>query len=528
MKTWLQAADHECGRTAQLAPRQAPGRGETLSETLLLALDQGTTSTRAILFDGRGKAIAEAGKPLEQHYPADGWVEHDAAEIFQASVEVLKAAVQKAGRAMAEVTAIGITNQRETVVIWDKATGEPIHKAIVWQDRRTAPTCERLRAAGHEARVSETTGLLLDPYFSGTKIAWMLDEVPGARARAAAGELLCGTMDAWVIWKLTGGRVHATDATNASRTLLFDLKTQAWSAEMLDLLDVPAALLPQVLDCAADYGAADAGLLGAAVPIRGVAGDQQAALMGQGCVKAGEMKATYGTGCFMLVNTGEFLAPSRARLLTTVAARLGGRPTYALEGSIFIAGAALQWINEGLGVASGGSGVEALAQTARPDHGVVLVPAFTGLGAPWWDADARGALFGLTRDAGLAEIAQAAFDACALQTRDLIEAMRADAPQAFGAGVELRIDGGMSRSAWFSQRLADLTGVAVGRSSYQETTALGAALFAGLGAGVYATVEEAASARPATERYDPALNAHAREGAYARWLDAVARVRTQT
>jgi len=498
-----------------------------LAEPLILALDQGTTSTRAILFNASGQALAEAGRALEQFYPADGWVEHDATEIFRTSVEVLREAVEKAGRTMAEVTAIGVTNQRETVVIWDKATGQPLRKAIVWQDRRTAATCERMRNAGHEPRVSEVTGLLLDPYFSGTKIAWMLDETPGARARAEAGELLVGTMDSWVIWNLTGGRVHATDATNASRTLLFDLKAQAWSAEMLELFAVPAAILPTVLDCAADYGTTEPGLLGAAVPIRGVAGDQQAALMGQGCIAPGEMKATYGTGCFMLVNTGETFTVSRARLLTTVAARVAGRTTYALEGSIFIAGAALQWVNEGLEVAGGGGGVEALAQTARPDHGVVMVPAFTGLGAPWWDADARGALFGLTRDTGLAEIAQAAFDACALQTRDLIEAMRADAPHAFGAGVELRIDGGMSRSAWFSQRLADLTGVAVGRATYQETTALGAALFAGLGAGVYASVEEAAAARPTTERHEPEAGAHTREGAYARWLDAVARVRTK-
>ncbi|MCI3133779.1 glycerol kinase GlpK [Phenylobacterium aquaticum] len=498
-----------------------------MAEPLILALDQGTTSTRAILFDAKGQALAEAGRPLEQFYPADGWVEHDATEIFRTSVEVLREAVEKAGRTMAEVTAIGVTNQRETVVIWDKATGQPVRKAIVWQDRRTAATCERMRNAGHEPRVSEVTGLLLDPYFSGTKIAWMLDETPGLRARAEAGELLVGTMDCWVIWNLTGGRVHATDATNASRTLLFDLKAQAWSAEMLALFEVPAAILPTVLDCAADYGTTDPALLGAAVPIRGVAGDQQAALMGQGCVAPGEMKATYGTGCFMLVNTGETFAVSRARLLTTVAARVAGRTTYALEGSIFIAGAALQWVNEGLEVAGGGGGVEALAQTARADHGVVMVPAFTGLGAPWWDADARGALFGLTRDTGLAEIAQAAFDACALQTRDLIEAMRADAPHAFGAGVELRIDGGMSRSAWFSQRLADLTGVAVGRATYQETTALGAALFAGLGAGVYATIEEAAAARPSTDRHEPAVSSHIREGAYARWLDAVARVRTK-
>ncbi|WP_374659434.1 glycerol kinase GlpK [Phenylobacterium sp.] len=495
-----------------------------MAEPLILALDQGTTSTRAILFDAKGAPLAEASRPLEQFYPADGWVEHDAEEIYEASVAVLREAIAKAGRQAEEVAAIGITNQRETVVIWDKVTGKPIHRAIVWQDRRTAPTCERLRAAGKEPLVTSITGLLLDPYFSGTKIAWMLGEVEGARSRAQAGELLAGTMDAWVIWKLTGGAVHATDATNASRTMLFDLKTQNWSSEMLEMLDIPASLLPRVLDCADDYGRTN--VLGASTPIRGVAGDQQAALMGQGCVRAGEMKATYGTGCFMLVNTGEHLAPSRSRLLTTVAARLNGRATYALEGSIFIAGAALQWVNEGLGVPGGGAGVEKLAQSAREDHGVVLVPAFTGLGAPWWDAGARGALFGMTRDTGLAEIAQAAFDACALQTRDLIEAMRADAPGAFGRDVELRIDGGMSRSAWFSQRLADLTGVAVGRASYLETTALGAALFAGLGAGVYPDLEAAIAARPTTERLEPALNLHEREAAYARWLDAVARVKT--
>ena len=496
-----------------------------MSEPLLLALDQGTTSTRAILFDVRGQAMAEAGRPLEQFYPADGWVEHDANEIFTTSVAVIAEVLAKSPGA--EVAAIGITNQRETVVIWDKATGEPIHKAIVWQDRRTATTCEGLRASGIESRVTEITGLLLDPYFSGTKIAWLLDNVPGARARADAGELLAGTMDSWVIWKLTGGRVHATDATNASRTLLFDIEAQAWSAEMLDHLKVPASLLPRVLDCADDYGTTDADLVGRAIPIRGVAGDQQAALMGQGCIHPGEMKATYGTGCFMLVNTGRTRPVSHSKLLTTVAARLNGDTSYALEGSIFIAGAALQWINEGLGVAGGGGAVEALAQTAKPDHGVVMVPAFTGLGAPWWDADARGALFGMTRDTGLAEIAQAALDACALQTRDLVEAMRADAPEAFGAGVELRIDGGMSRSAWFSQRLADLTGIAVGRATYQETTALGAALFAGLGIGVYADAEAAAAARPATEPYAPKLDKHHREAAYARWLDAVARVRTE-
>jgi glycerol kinase len=497
-----------------------------MSEPLILALDQGTTSTRAILFDAKGAPLADAGQPLEQFYPQDGWVEHDAEEIFEASVAVMREAIAKSGRAVEDVVTIGITNQRETVVIWDKATGKPIYRAIVWQDRRTDATCERLRTAGKEARVTDITGLLLDPYFSGTKIAWILDNVPDARARAEAGELLVGTMDCWVIWKLTGGASHVTDATNASRTMLFDLRAQAWSPEMLEMLNVPAALMPRVLDCADAFGKTEPELLGKAIPICGVAGDQQAALMGQGCIRAGEMKATYGTGCFLLVNTGEHLAPSRSRLLTTVAARLKGRTTYALEGSIFIAGAALQWVNEGLGVDGGGAGVEKLAQTAKADHGVVLVPAFTGLGAPWWDAGARGAIFGMTRDSGLAEIAHAAFDACALQTRDLIEAMRADAPGAFGRGGELRIDGGMSRSVWFSQRLADLTGVAVGRATYLETTALGAALFAGIGAGLYKDAEEAAAGRPTTERFEPSPNIHSREAAYARWLDAVARVRT--
>ncbi len=505
---------------------QPSGEMGKMTDPLILALDQGTTSTRAILFDLAGREVTVAGRPLEQHYPDDGWVEHDADEIFESAIAVMREAIEKSGRPATDIAAIGITNQRETVVIWDRRTGKPIHRAIVWQDRRTADQCERLRAAGHEPRVNAITGLLLDPYFSGTKIAWILDNVEGARQAAEQGHLLAGTMDTWLIWKLTAGHIHATDATNASRLLLLDLKSQSWSAEMLDLIRVPQGILPEIRDCAADYGRTSADLLGVEIPIRGVAGDQQAALMGQGCIRAGEMKATYGTGCFMLVNTGEHLAPSRSRLLTTVAARLNGRTTYALEGSIFIAGAALQWVNEGLGVSGGGGGVEALAQTAKPDHGVMMVPAFTGLGAPWWDANARGALFGLTRDSGLAEIAEAAFDACALQTRDLVEAMRADAPGAFGDSVELRIDGGMSRSAWFSQRLADLTGIGVGRATYQETTALGAALFAGLGAGLYATPEEAVAARPSVESFRTLASDHYREQAYARWLDAVARVRS--
>ena len=497
-----------------------------MAEPLILALDQGTTSTRAIVFTAAGAPLAEATRPLEQHYPDDGWVEHDAEEIYAASVAVLREAVERAGRPLSQVAAIGITNQRETLVVWEKASGKPIHKAIVWQDRRTEPLCAKLRAEGREGRVTEITGLLLDPYFSGTKLAWILDNVAGARAAAEGGALLAGTIDAWLIWKLTGGGVHATDATNASRTLLYDIRAGAWSPEMAAMLNVPLSLLPQVRDCAGDFGHTDPAILGATIPIRGVAGDQQSALMGQGCIRPGEMKATYGTGCFMLLNTGEAAPVSQTRLLTTVAAQIGGRITYALEGSVYVAGAAIQWLGEGLGVEGGPQAAEALAKQANDDLGVVMVPAFTGLGAPWWDADARGAILGLTRDAGLAEICRAAFDACALQTRDLIEAMRTDAPVALAGVPELRIDGGMSRSAWFSQRLADLTGVAVGRATYQETTALGAALFAGVGAGVYRDVAEAAGARPTTEGFAPVLASEARERAYHRWQDAVRRVRT--
>jgi len=496
-----------------------------MGQPLILALDQGTTSTRAILFQTDGRPVCDASRPLRQSYPRDGWVEHDAEEIYAACVGVLRDTVEKCDRDAADIAALGITNQRETVVVWDKASGRPIHPAIVWQDRRTAEVCERLRGEGHEAAVTAATGLLLDPYFSATKIAWILDNVAGARRRAEAGELLCGTVDCWVIWRLTGQRVHATDATNASRTLLFDIQAQAWSEPMLALFGVPRALLPTVLDCADDYGEVTLDILGRPLPIRGVAGDQQAALMGQGCVRPGEMKVTYGTGGFMLVNTGDKRPHSASRLLTTVAARVGGRTTYALEGSIFVAGAAIQWLNEGLGVTGGPRGAEALARTARGDHGVVVVPAFTGLGAPWWDAEARGAVFGLTRDAGLAEIAAATFDACVFQGRDLIEAMRADAPSAF-EDAALRIDGGMAKSAWFSQRLADLTGIPVHRASYQETTALGAALFAGVGAGLYASVEDAAQARPEAEVLTPTVSVNMREEAYARWLDALPRVRS--
>ena len=497
-----------------------------MADALLLALDQGTTSTRAILFDRAGRPLATASRPLAQSYPADGQVEHDAREIRRACADVLREAVERSGRDIADVAAIGITNQRETVVVWDKATGEPIHPAIVWQDRRTADLCERLREDGAEAEVSAITGLLIDPYFSATKIAWMLDAVEGARARAERGELLCGTMDCWAAWTLTGGQVHATDATNASRTMLFDIRSQSWSGPMLSLFRVPAAVLPEVRDTAGDYGETLAEVLGRLVPIRAMVGDQQGALMGQGCVRAGQMKMTFGTGGFMLLHTGADRPVSRSRLLATVAARVNGQTTYALEGSVFMAGAAIQWIEDGLGVQGGPEAVEALARRASPGHGVVMAPAFTGLGAPWWDAKARGAIFGLTRDAGLPEIAEATYDACAFQTRDLIEAMRADAPHAFAGAVELRIDGGMASSPWFAQRLADLAGADVGRATFQETTALGAALFAGVGAGVFASLEAAAEARPPAERLTPSMDVHAREAAYARWLDAVTRVRS--
>lgn len=495
-----------------------------MPKPLILALDQGTTSTRAILFDREGRALGQAARPLAQSFPRDGWVEHDAEEIARAAIVVLGEAVARSGRSIEEVSAIGIANQRETVVVWSRADGRPIHPAIVWQDRRTADACQRLRDRGLEAAVVRRSGLLLDPYFSATKIAWLLDRVEGARTRALAGELAAGTIDSWLVWRLTRGRVHATDPTNASRTLLMDLERQAWSEDLCRLFDVPPSLLPQIRDTADDFGETDAAVLGRPVSIRALVGDQQAALMGQGCVEPGGLKATYGTGCFLLKNTGEAAPRSRSRLLTTVASRTGGRATYALEGSIFIAGAAIQWLGEGLGLPGGPAGAEAAARRARPGHEVVMAPAFTGLGAPHWDAEARGAIMGLTRDAGLPEIAAAAFDACALQTRELLEAMAADAPDATRGA--LRIDGGMASSRWFAQRLADLTGIEVRRADFPETTALGAAMFAGLASGVFESVEAAAAIRPEAEVFAPSLAPAARDAAYARWRDAVARVRT--
>ena len=491
----------------------ARGEGDGMSERYLLALDQGTTSTRAVLFGADGRERATASRPLAQSYPADGWVEHDPEAIFNGSVAVLREALAGEDR---PVAGLGIANQRETAVVWDRATGRAIAPAIVWQDRRTAEACERLKRDGLEPEIARKSGLRLDPYFSATKWAWLLDRTEGAREAAGAGRLLCGTVDSWLVWRLTEGRVHATDATNASRTLLFDLEQGRWAPELCRLFGVPQPMLPEVRDTAGDHGWTE--LLGGRVAIRGVAGDQQAALMGQGCVGAGGLKATFGTGAFVLLHTGEQVVRSGAGLLSSVAARVGGRTTFCLEGSVFSAGSAVQWAGELLGV-DGPGAVERLAAGARRDHGVVLAPAFTGLGAPWWDSEARGALVGLTRDSGRAEVAAAAIDSAAHQMGDLLDAMRRDLP---GMGA-LRIDGGMAGSRGFAQRLADLTGVVVERADYQEATALGAALFAGVGAGLW-DMEAAARLRPEAERFEPRLADEARVSLRARWLEAVGRV----
>jgi glycerol kinase len=412
----------------------------------ILAIDQGTTSSRAIVFDREMRVKATAQQEFAQHFPASGWVEHDPEDIWATVTSTVRGAIDRAGLTAADISAIGITNQRETTLVWDKTTGEAIHRAIVWQDRRTAELCSRLKADGHEPMITRKTGLLLDPYFSGTKLKWVLENVPGARARAEKGELLFGTVDSFLIWRLTGGRVHAIDATNAARTLLFNIRENRWDEEILALLDIPALMLPDVRDCAADFGTTRADLFGRAIPILGVAGDQQAATSGQACFAPGMMKSTYGTGCFALLNTGDTLVESRSRLLGTIAYRLNGHTTYALEGSIFIAGAVVQWLRDGLKIIREAKETQPLAQSADPGQDVVLVPAFTGLGAPYWNADCRGAVYGLTRNSGPAEMARAALESVGYQTRDLLEAMRADWTAA--ADGVLRVDGGMTASDW--------------------------------------------------------------------------------
>ena len=491
--------------------------------THILAIDQGTTSSRAILFAvspaGALRPVARAQAEFPQHFPNPGWVEHDPADLWSTVASTARAAIEKAGTGGPGIAAIGITNQRETTLIWDRATGQPIHRAIVWQDRRTADICGALRAAGHGPMIAARTGLLLDPYFSGTKVKWLLDHIPGARERAARGELAFGTVDSWLIWNLTGGRVHATDATNAARTLLFDIAANAWDAEICGLLDIPMQILPEVRDCAAPFGMTRPDLFGREIPILGVAGDQQAATVGQACFKPGMMKSTYGTGCFALLNTGADMVPSRNRLLTTIAYRLDGRTTYALEGSIFIAGAVVQWLRDGLKIIRDARETQPLAEAAEAAQEVILVPAFTGLGAPYWRPDCRGAVYGLTRNSGPAEFARAALESVGYQTRDLLMAMRAD----WGAAAEgvLRVDGGMTASDWTMQFLSDILGAPVDRPVVTETTALGAAYLAGLQAGLCPAPEDFARAWALERRFTPAMAAEERDRRHARWQRAV-------
>ena len=491
-----------------------------MTATHILAIDQGTTSTRAIIFDADMGVVTSAQQEFTQHFPQSGWVEHDASDLWQTTLHSCLAALEQTELTATDIAAIGITNQRETTVVWDSETGETLGKAIVWQDRRTADTCKSLRDAGHGDLVAAQTGLLLDPYFSGTKLKWILDHHDGARQRARAGKLKFGTVDSWLIWNLTNGADHVTDATNAARTILYDIHKGEWSSEICALLDIPMEMLPQVHDCAANFGIADATHLGAAIPILGVAGDQQAATVGQACFEPGMMKSTYGTGCFALLNTGVSAVPSQNRLLTTIAYQLDGVPTYALEGSIFVAGAVVQWLRDGLGVITDVSETGALAQTADPTQNVILVPAFVGLGAPYWNAECRGAAFGLTRATGPAEMARAALESVGYQTRDLLEAMHADW-QGGGSSPTLRVDGGMARSDWTMQFLADITGAPVDRPLMTETTALGAAWLAGHRADLYPDMAGFAKSWAVDRTFPPEMDATTRAERYGAWGRAV-------
>ncbi|MGO4909295.1 glycerol kinase GlpK [Pseudorhodobacter sp. W20_MBD10_FR17] len=487
----------------------------------ILAIDQGTTSSRAIVFDAAMQIKASAQEEFPQHFPASGWVEHDPADLWDSTLRTCLAAIAKAGIAATDIAAIGITNQRETTLVWDRVTGEPLHRAIVWQDRRTADYCRELREAGQDTLITARTGLLADPYFSGTKLRWILNNVDGARDRARRGELAFGTVDSYLIWKLTGGAAHVTDATNAARTMLYDIHKGRWSKTICDLFDIPMEMLPEVKDCAAEFGMTQAEIFGRPIPILGVAGDQQAATVGQACFAPGMMKSTYGTGCFALLNTGDTAVISKNRLLTTIAYQLDGKPTYALEGSIFIAGAVVQWLRDGLGIISDASETQWLAEAADPAQNVVLVPAFVGLGAPYWNAECRGAVFGLTRGSGPKEMARAALESVGYQTRDLLEAMHADWA-ASGAEPTLRVDGGMTASDWTMQFLADIIGAKVDRPMMRETTALGAAWLAGHRAGLYPD-QAGFAANWALERtFEPAMSADLREERYGAWKRAVA------
>lgn len=485
----------------------------------ILAIDQGTTSTRAVLFDEDMQQLSAAQLEFQQYFPQAGWVEHDPDEIWATTVQVCRTVMNENGATADDIAGIGITNQRETTVVWDRETGEPVHNAIVWQDRRTANFCQALRDAGHEPEITAATGLLLDPYFSGTKVKWILDSIPRGRARAARGELLFGTIDSFLIWRLTGGASHVTDATNAARTLMYDIHKGAWSQEICDLLDVPMEMLPEVRDCAGDFGRTTLSVLGGEIPILGVAGDQQAATIGQACFKPGMMKSTYGTGCFALLNTGAQAVASKNRMLTTIAYQLDGVPTYALEGSIFVAGAAVQWLRDGLGVIEEAGQSGELALRSDPSQHVTLVPAFTGLGAPYWRPDCRGAVFGLTRSTGPAELARAALESVGYQTRDLLEAMQAD--WGTQGDVVLRVDGGMSVSDWTMQSLSDILGAPVDRPVVQETTVLGAAWLAGMQAGLYPGMDGFAATWALDRRFEPDLSEADREAGYGRWTRAI-------
>jgi glycerol kinase len=504
-------------------------------EAFILALDQGTTSSRAILFDHHGVARAASQRELPQIFPAPGLVEHDAMVIWRDTLATARAALKQGGVAPGRVAAIGIANQRETTVIWRRDTGRPIHNAIVWQDRRTAAHCDRLRQEGHDVMIRARTGLVVDPYFSATKIAWILDNVAGARRWAEAGELAFGTMDSWLLWKLTGGAIHATDATNAARTMLFDIHRQCWDDELCQLFGVPISLLAEVKDCAADFGQTVPEHFGSSIAIAGVAGDQQAAAVGQACFRPGMIKATYGTGCFMMLNTGGAAARSQNGLLTTVAYRLGGRTTYALEGGIFAAGATMQWLRDGLKLIDAAPDSEALANSVPSTGGVIMVPAFTGLGAPYWDAEARGAILGLTRDSGIAQVVRAGLEAVCYQTRDLLLAMRrdvaaaADGPDGADLAFDvLRVDGGMVGNDWLMQFLADILDIDVDRPVVRETTALGAAYLAGLQSSVFPSIEAIGTQWRREATFMPKMTGAERDGLYAAWRAAVARVRTVT
>ncbi len=486
-------------------------------QAYIVSIDQGTTSSRALLIDQNGRVLYTEQREFTQYFPADGWVEHDPDEIWQTTLAVTRAALDYAKQLPGEVKAIGITNQRETSVVWDRKTGEPIYNAIVWQDRRTASLCASLKRDGVGAGVQEKTGLLLDPYFSATKVAWILDNVAGARARAEREELAFGTIDAFLIWRLTGARSHVTDASNASRTMLFDIRKQQWDPELLDLFRVPQNCLPQVMDCAADFGVTDASVLGQSLPICGVAGDQQAALIGQACFAPGMVKSTYGTGCFLVINTGAELVTSQHQMLSTVAYRLDGSTCYAVEGSIFVAGAAIQWLRDELNVLDDAAKSAEMAASLDDNCGVYLVPAFTGLGAPHWLPDARGTIFGMSRDTGKEQFARAALESVAYQTADLVDAIHSD-----GSTVNrLRVDGGMANNNWFCQFLSDVLNLPVDRPSNTETTALGAAYLAGLHCGIFPSLDAIENNWNIDRSFETSMQPTQRQQLLTRWRKAV-------